>query len=133
MSVRISIRPPDTTKVAKVVIFDGDKVLLLLRKTSEKHGGKWDLPGGHILEGEDWLVGATRETKEETDLEVTNLREIWKHKNKKFFSTRSWNGSLFSRDSLPEHDDYHWAPYAEIETLTNISDMFVSAIRRAIK
>ena len=133
MVVRISIRPPDTTNVAKVIIIDGDSVLFLLRKASEKYGGKWDLPGGHIVEGEEWMAGAIRETAEETNLKIANLEEVWSHQNKKFFKTDLWEGTIFPRHSLPEHDDYRWIPSTEVEQLPNVSDMYVKAVRRAMK
>lgn len=47
------------------VVFDGDKVLLI------KHNeGHWDLPKGHIEEGETEVETAIREVKEETNVDV---------------------------------------------------------------
>ena len=47
------------------VVFDGDKVLLI------KHNeGHWDLPKGHIEEGETEIETAIREVKEETNVDV---------------------------------------------------------------
>jgi 8-oxo-dGTP pyrophosphatase MutT (NUDIX family) len=119
--------------VAKVIIVDGDLILFLLRKACEKHGGKWDLPGGHIVEGESWEQGAIRETAEETNLQIDNLEEVWRHKNKRFFKTSSWEGNIFGREELPEHEDYKWIPAAQIDQLSNISDMYIDAVRRAIR
>lgn len=47
------------------VVFDEDKVLLI------KHNeGHWDLPKGHIEEGETEVQTAIREVKEETNVDV---------------------------------------------------------------
>lgn len=131
MPIKISIRPPDTNQVSKVILLDGEQVLLLLRKEGQKHAGKWDLPGGHILEGEDTISGATRETKEETNLDIRALEAVYTSGRKSFFKTRTWEGVVFSPGELPEHDDYKWLTLSQIEKLQNISPLYVEAIRRA--
>ena len=54
-----------------VLIFDKEQKLLLgLRKSS--HGyGKWCPPGGHVEYGESFETAAIRETKEETNIDLT--------------------------------------------------------------
>ena len=37
---------PDTSEVAKAVIYDSDNNILLLRRTD--YGKQWDIPGGHL-------------------------------------------------------------------------------------
>ncbi len=61
----------DTDKVSKVIIVKNNKILLL-----QKKNGKYELPGGHIETGESAINGAKREVKEETGLDVTNLKKI---------------------------------------------------------
>ena len=58
----------DSDNVSKAVIIKEDGALLLLRSATEKFPGKWDLPGGHIHEGEDPKDGLIREVKEETGI-----------------------------------------------------------------
>jgi len=56
-----------------VLIGKDNKVLLIKRKGS--HGeGAWAPPGGHIDFGESVLRCARRETKEETGIEINDLR-----------------------------------------------------------
>ena len=71
----------DSDLVVKVVLFCGDKALFL------KNDKGWDLPGGHLKESEVETpeVGAKREIKEETTLNVDRLTKIGTFKNKIFF------------------------------------------------
>jgi len=51
------------------------RVLLQLKAEGRFSGGWWNAPGGKVDENESPEDGAIRETKEETNLEVTDLRE----------------------------------------------------------
>lgn len=56
-----------------VFIFKDGKFLLLQRQAS--HGaGSWSIPGGHLEFGESFEETARREVKEETNLDITNVR-----------------------------------------------------------
>lgn len=50
------------------------RVLLQLKTTGRFGGGWWNAPGGKVADGETPEKGAIRETKEETSLEVSELR-----------------------------------------------------------
>lgn len=54
-------------------IFNNDKVLLIEKKRG-LGAGKINVPGGHIEKNETPYNAAIRETKEEVDLDVTNLK-----------------------------------------------------------
>lgn len=133
MPVRLSIRPPDSKLVAKVVIVEDGKVLLLKRKKNQKFPEQWDLPGGHLLVGEDWEQGAKREVEEETNLKISNMKFVSSEKNKKFFKADSWDNEMFQKEHLPEHDDFIWIDIDKISELNNLSDIYLSAIRKAFK
>ena len=50
-------------------VFDGESVVLIKRRF-EPLAGRWSLPGGGLEVGETLEVGAAREVREETGLEV---------------------------------------------------------------
>ncbi len=56
-----------------VIIMNTGKVLLL-KRTGSHGAGTWSCPGGHIDFGESIEECAIRETKEETGLEIENIR-----------------------------------------------------------
>jgi 8-oxo-dGTP diphosphatase len=56
----------------KAVIVENKKVLMIRRRLDDPHNpGLWDLPGGRIQPIEAPQQGLIRETKEETDLDIT--------------------------------------------------------------
>lgn len=56
-------------------IFDGLSVLLIQRK-NPPHQFSWALPGGFVDPTEDLPAAAERELEEETNLKISNLRQI---------------------------------------------------------
>tara|TARA_A100000172_G_scaffold31102_1_gene18513 strand:- start:52 stop:501 length:450 start_codon:yes stop_codon:yes gene_type:complete len=61
----------DSSTSAKIIAFYRGRVLLLKNKDKT-----YELPGGHIKIGEPTIVGAKREFKEETGLDVTRLKSM---------------------------------------------------------
>lgn len=55
-----------------VVLQRGDGSILLL----EDFNGCWNLPGGRLEEGEDWLAGLRREVLEETGIKFFELQGL---------------------------------------------------------
>jgi 8-oxo-dGTP diphosphatase len=69
-------------KVAKVILYKDDKVLLQLRddKIDIQFPNMWSLFGGSIEEGESPEECAIREIKEEVNADIKNIRFIGKQK-----------------------------------------------------
>tara|TARA_R110000822_G_scaffold299298_1_gene422263 strand:- start:1705 stop:2154 length:450 start_codon:yes stop_codon:yes gene_type:complete len=67
----------DTDEVAKVIIFNEDEKILILKRASHMkwNPNKWDLPGGMLKKKESAKQAAKREVKEETDLSIKNIVE----------------------------------------------------------
>ena len=59
----------DTDEVAKVIIFNEDEKILILKRASHMkwNPNKWDLPGGMLKKKESAKQAAKREVKEETE------------------------------------------------------------------
>ena len=69
----------------------------------------WDFPGGHLKDDETWEEGAIREVKEETDLDISNLTEVFvenQAKRIKFFKT-TINEANITLDTA-ENEEYMW-------------------------
>ena len=95
--------------VASTVIWHDGRILFIRRDESDWGGGKWDLPGGGVDEGETPLETAEREIFEETGLKVKNLKTFWKrpkrHGSHWFFQAEASHPGVSLSD---EHDRYIW-------------------------
>lgn len=88
----------DTNRVSKVIITKNNKILLL-----QKKNGKYELPGGHIEVGESAINGAKREVKEETGLDVINLKQITSNNSRVLYKGNIINSNITLSD---EHKSY---------------------------
>jgi 8-oxo-dGTP diphosphatase len=109
--------------VAKAVIQDADKRVLLLRrsKTDPLHPGQWDFPGGGVDIGEDVFHGVMREIHEEAGLTVEHTDLVLIYGGTERYETASVTRLLFfatvqQTDILlsSEHDHYEWVSPAEV-------------------
>jgi len=119
----------DTEQVRKAVLVnDEDKVLILKSSDkNEKHAGEWDLPGGHIHEGEGDIEGLKREVKEETGLDIASPEMVLDDGRKKFYKTSQYRGTIELSD---EHTEYKWVTIEELDSYT-IGAKFVKAAKAA--
>lgn len=101
---------------ALIVNAEGEVLLIKRSETEDVLPGVWDIPGGTLEDGEDPKEGATREVKEETNLEVKNLRLFYytsnvdQEKNKQFVRL-IFAGECVSSDirlNPEDHDEYRW-------------------------
>lgn len=96
-------------RVSLVVLFDGDKVLL-----GKKPSGYW-LPGGHAHQDESSLDAAIREFKEETNLDLNDLKLIYskitEDKIVDVYACKKFKGKAKADDDLEE---VHWFSVNEL-------------------
>ena len=100
------------------------EILLSLRKNTGSHDGEYELPGGHVDEGEDLMQAMVREAKEELnididkkDLKIIHILHNFRGNRVNFIlTTKKYNGVLkigepnkceklewFEMDKLPEN------------------------------
>ena len=124
--------------VSKVIIFDGRKILLLKRNAdsiTERSPWPWDLPGGHLDDGEEPEDAAIREVSEETELRINSLIPVGKDSNigklTYFYVTEDWSGDIQLSE---EHEEYKWVDDAEIHQYKeDIGMMYYKMISQALK
>ena len=114
--IRIRIRKANMIKGAFVVVLDEEnRALMLLRPPWISWGAsQWAYPGGKIEKGETPEEAAIRETKEETSLDVFNMREVDAYGQPvKAYYTKDYVGDV-KIDF--EHDDWKWMSHDEMQS-----------------
>lgn len=99
-------------KGAAVILRQKDSVLLTLRKAGDNIG-TWELPAGHIEEGEDPVSTAMREVYEETNLVVTELQLVATFESTALFEAGSFAGELINREP-DQHEVLSWCPATKL-------------------
>lgn len=98
-----------------VLLDDRKRTLILLRPSHAQWAPRrWGFPGGKIESGETPEEAVVRETKEETQLEVHNLKPLETPRLTPVatYYSRDFEGEV---EIDHEHDDWAWAGRAEIE------------------
>lgn len=91
----------DTNKVSKILIIQNGKVLLVL----DKRLNKYTCVGGHLEHGESFIQGMKREVKEETGLDISWFKVIYKNHRFCLFKGGVYSGRVILSD---EHTGYAW-------------------------
>jgi 8-oxo-dGTP pyrophosphatase MutT (NUDIX family) len=121
----------DSDQIRKLILIDDENRLLIMKSSdiNVKHAGEWDLPGGHIHEGEDDIDGLRREVKEETTLDIADPEKIHEEGRIKFYKTTQYHGTI---ELSEEHTEYKWVTIEELDSYT-IGAKFVRAAKVALK
>lgn len=97
------------------IILKDKKILLIKRNNyTDKFPGCWGCPGGRADKDESPEQAATREVKEEVNLEFkpTRLFSTSKNKDRDFYRfLGEWKGKI--KIQAEEIDDYKWFSYSE--------------------
>jgi 8-oxo-dGTP diphosphatase len=120
----------DTDKIAKAVVYDGNKVLILKRSESlDKHPGEWDLPGGHIIEGEDMQDGLLREVWEEAGLRISRPEKLYSQGRNTYYKVQLPQKKVSLSN---EHMDHKMVDVRDLKNY-DLPSKYVDAITRAFK
>ena len=119
----------DSDKIAKAVLHKDNKVLLLKRSSyMKKHSGEWDLPGGHIMEGENLEDGLLREVWEETGLRIKDPVKLHSRKKDTYFKAELPDTKVKLSDEHTEHKMYS---LEDLEDL-NLPDKYAKAVKETL-
>lgn len=104
--------------VSKVLVENSSGKFLAVR---DRESGKWELPGGKIEDGEDFLEAGRRELKEEVNLDSSDLRKLVRievedgnHVSCWMLYTDGFKGDIVLEDQLEE---FRWVSADEFYRL----------------
>jgi len=119
----------DSKSIAKAVLYKENKVLLLKRSDyMKKHAGEWDLPGGHIMEGENIEDGLLREVWEETGLKISKPTKLHSKGNDTYYMADLPDTEIKLSD---EHTEHKMFSLEDLEDL-NLPDKYAKAVKETL-
>ena len=125
----IEDKSTDVDEIVKAVLVSDSGVLLLRRAPSEAHSDKWDLPGGHLIEGEDAESGLLREVWEETGLRIGAAKEMYSQGKNTYFKASLPSGEI---KLSKEHTEYAIVSKEELSEYV-LPEKYLNAVKRALK
>jgi 8-oxo-dGTP diphosphatase len=106
----------DSKRIAKAVLIKKDQVLLIKRSNyMDRHAGEWDLPGGHVMEGEDLVDGLLREVWEETGLHIKRPAKVHSAGNDTYYVADLPEGEVKLSNEHTEHGMFKISELGEID------------------
>ena len=115
--------------VGAIILNEKNKVLIMSRKTDDFMGGIDELPSGNMEQGENIYDSLIREVKEETNLDIVNLKSYigsFDYISGSGKKARQYNFVLDVKNTeniiLTEHDEYNWLTIEEIRKSNKITD-----------
>ena len=140
MSPVSATSPLGPQRVAAAVIIDGERVLMCHRHPNRRwYPDIWDLPGGHIEDGEQPHDALIRELEEELGIVVdADALEAGRTLTPEAGLTihvwvvRSWSGELCNR-APDEHDSIGWFLATEVAELDLPDRVLVDVCRDALR
>jgi 8-oxo-dGTP diphosphatase len=112
--------------VVGAVVADEDRILLLKRPSDDFMGGIFELPSGKVEPGESLDAALSRETKEETGLDLDEVTDYLGHFDYTSGSgkrSRQFNFAVKTTATEPvvltEHDEFQWATVTKSVPVTD--------------
>lgn len=115
--------------VGAVILNEKNEVLIMSRKTDDFMGGIDELPSGNMEQGENIYESLVREVKEETNLDVVNVKSYignFDYISGSGKKARQYNFVIDVKNTgniiLTEHDGYNWLTIEEIRKNSKITE-----------
>jgi len=128
MPKRLKKMPKDPLQIVCCLIFDNQNRLLLLRRHSEDLGGRlWATPGGRQEKGEEPSSTAIREVKEETGLNLKDVKYLGNHELRMphgIAHMRTFKANIEGNEKIvidqEEHEGHRWFNVSDLLSAENI-------------
>ena len=115
--------------VGAIILNEKNQVLIMSRKIDDFMGGIDELPSGNMEQGENIYDAIIREVKEETNLDVVNVKSYigsFDYISGSGKKSRQYNFVLDVKNIeniiLTEHDKYNWLTIEEIRKSSKITE-----------
>ena len=115
--------------VGAIILNEKNEVLIMSRKTDDFMGGIDELPSENMEQGENIYDAIIREVKEETNLDVVNVKSYigsFDYISGSGKKSRQYNFVLDVKNIeniiLTEHDKYNWLTIEEIRKSSKITE-----------
>ena len=115
--------------VGAIILNEKNEALIMSRKTDDFMGEIDELPSGNMEQGENIYEALVREVKEETNLEVVNVKSYigsFDYISGSGKKARQYNFVLDIKNTeniiLTEHDEYNWLTIEGIRKSNKITD-----------
>lgn len=126
-------------RVVGAILVSNDRVLLGYRCESRKAAPCcWDVPGGHIEDGESGPDALLRELEEELDIRADSIGEAADctitdpQFELSLYLIRTWSGEL--KNAAPtEHDEIKWFAADELDGLQLADPRLLGVLRAALE
>lgn len=109
------------TKIGEYAIILNSRNEFLMLQFKKSHDFKWHFPGGRLDEGEEALEGLIREVKEETNLEIHDLKPVL---TKIFTDEKKYGVFFIAKVKEPyevkishEHQDFKWFKKSDLDSI----------------
>ena len=130
----ISADDSGPVRIVTAVLRDGDRVLLCHRRAGRRvYPDVWDLPGGHVEEGEDPQESLVRELREELGITVSEPSGPPMHEIRtatfamQIWLIDRWTGTPVNA-APDEHDAVAWFETSDLDSLRLAHESYLSML-----
>jgi 8-oxo-dGTP pyrophosphatase MutT (NUDIX family) len=122
--------------VGAILRRDGRILLCLRSRERRRHPGVWDVPGGHVVDGESERRALVRELEEEIGVRADVPIEPWRTFRTEslefsLFVVDAWEGDIANR-APHEHEQLRWISLEELPRLQLAHPLYAMVLPQAL-